>query len=54
MQIIGNVFSNYDYIFLKLKDNEKYLESFIAFINNIGYFDNNEVTFLLAIINDGF
>lgn len=50
MQIIGNVFSSYDFIFEKVKAVPSWLDSFMAFISNFGTFAVPEVTLYLSLL----
>lgn len=51
MQVIGNIFYSYDYIFQKLKIEPNWLDSFISFINNILIIPNNsKAIFYLSIL----
>ncbi len=50
MQVVGNVFFSYDFVFNKLKIDRSYLDSFLAFLSNFGSFDLSQVMLWLAII----
>jgi ABC-type multidrug transport system fused ATPase/permease subunit len=50
LQIIGNVFFSFSFIFNKLKIDPTWLDSFMAFVSNFGVFSQSEVTLWLAVI----
>jgi len=50
LQIIGNVYFSYDFMFDKVLMNANWLDSFIAFINNFGTFTKNETMLYLSSI----
>lgn len=50
MQIIGNVFYSYDFVFNKMKVDKGWLDSFLAFLSNFGTFEPTQVILWLSII----
>jgi len=50
MQIIGNVFFSYDFVYEKLKIDPTWLDSFLAFSSNFGYFEATQIYLWLAIL----